>query len=189
MDLNSDPRWRRFTQTKTPCSCCGRVFDGVFDIGYDHPDAWPHGNLADSGKDVLIIGEDTLSGEYCRLGEYRFIRALITLPIKGSDAAFSFGPWGSVNPDNFERYLEAERTGAHFEGCFSWLSNILPGTGMTDALQCDLIPDEDTTLRPQLFVHDGPVLADWQENGITFDQLLDIYAAAGHDIRPHLMDA
>jgi hypothetical protein len=29
-------------------------------------------------------------------------------------------------------------------------------------------------------------LARLQEDGITFDQLLDIYAAAGQDVRPHL---
>ena len=37
----------------------------------------------------------------------------------------------------------------------------------------------------RLMAQDG-ALRDLQELGLTFDQLLDIYAASGSDIRPHL---
>ena len=39
--------------------------------------------------------------------------------------------------------------------------------------------------RPALTAQSGP-LAQAQQNGISFDQLLDLYAACGDDIRPHL---
>ncbi|MXQ07730.1 DUF2199 domain-containing protein [Alphaproteobacteria bacterium GH1-50] len=188
MDLNDDPRWRRFNDTSRPCPCCGRRFDGVFDIGYDHPDPWPHGNRSASGEDVLQVGEDGLTADYCSWGQHRFIRAVLPLPIRGSDKVFAFGPWGSVNPANYDRYIEASLGGAPFEGSFAWLMNKLPGFEFDDWLPCNLVPGA-AGQRPVLEVHDGSHdLARLQEEGITFDQLLDIYAAAGQDIRPHLLD-
>ncbi len=188
MDLNEDPRWRRFNDSSRPCPCCGRTFDGVFDIGFDHPAPWPHGNRSEAGADVLEVDDDSLGTDLCRWGKYRFIRAVLMLPIKGTDKVFAYGPWGSVNPANFDRYVAATDSGDAFDGCFAWLMNRLPGVEMDDWLPCDLIV-EDPAERPRLYVHDGHPLADWQEGGISFDQLLDIYAAAGQDIRPHLMDA
>lgn len=191
MELANDPRWQRFNDSSRPCPCCGRVFDGVFDIGYDHPDPWPHGNRAESGQDTLSIGTDTLSADLCRFGEHRFIRCVLPLPIQGTDQMFAFGPWGSVNRQNFDRYVQAELSGTltEFEGCFAWLMNVLPGFEFDDWLPCNLVI-EDPTQRPVLEVHDGShELAELQENGITFDQLLDIYAATGQDIRPHLLQS
>ena len=188
MSLDQDPRWQRFNDGETPCACCGRVFHGVFDIGYDHPDPWPHGNRAESGQEVLAVGTDSLSADLCRWGEHRFIRSVLQLPIKGSDQTFAFGPWGSVNAENFDRYVRADLEGKldDFEGCFAWLMNRLPGFHFDNWLPCNLLV-RDAGERPILEVHDGSHdLAALQEDGITFDQLLDIYAAAGQDIRPHL---
>ena len=185
MDLTSDPRWRRFNDSSTPCPCCGRTFSGVFDIGFDHPDPWPHGNRGDSGEDVLRAGTDSLGTDLCELGQYRFIRAVLPLPIIGTDQRFAFGPWGSVNPANFDRYASGD---PGFEGCFAWLLNALPGFDIPEPLPCNLVPGGPGE-RPVLEVHDGAhELARLQEDGITFDRLLDIYAAAGQDLRPHLLD-
>lgn len=191
MSLASDPRWQRFNDSSRPCPCCGRVFEGVFDIGFDHPEPWPHGNRAQSGQDVLSNGTDTLSADLCRMGQYRFIRCVLHVPIIGSDQSFAFGPWGSVNPENFDRYVQAELEGNldQFEGCFAWLMNRLPGFDMDDWLPCNLVIT-DPGERPVLEIHDGShELARLQEDGITFDQLLDIYAAAGQDLRPHLLQS
>ena len=188
MDLNEDPRWRRFNDSTRPCPCCGRSFDGVFDIGFDHPDPWPHGNRSETGADYMEAGDDSLGTDLCKFGKYRFIRAVLPLPIKGTDQVFAFGPWGSVNPANFDRYVAASQGDETFEGCFAWLMNLLPGFDFTEPLPCNLVPGAEGE-RPILEVHDGAHdIAVLQEDGITFDQLLDIYAAAGQDIRPHLMD-
>ena len=67
--------------------------------------------------------------------------------------------------------------------------NPLPVIGSSEPLPCNLILGAAGE-RPILEVHDGAhELAELQETGITFDQLLDIYAAAGQDLRPHLMQA
>ena len=46
--LDLDARWRRFNDANRACPCCGQTFSGIFDIGFDHPDCWPHGALRDS---------------------------------------------------------------------------------------------------------------------------------------------
>ena len=187
MDLNDDPRWRRFNDPARR-GPSGQPFNGVFDIGFDHPAPWPHGNRAEAEVDVLEVGGDRLDADLCEWGKYRFIRTVLVLPIKGTDQVFAYGPWGSVNPANFDRYVAASEGGDPFEGCFAWLMNQLPGFEFTDWPACDLII-EDASERPRLYVHDGAhELAQLQEEGITFEQLLDIYAAAGQDIRPHLLD-
>lgn len=189
MDLSEDPRWQRFNDSSQSCACCGRSFDGVFDIGYDHPNPWPHGSRQESGEELLQVGDDRLGTDLCEWGPHRFIRCILPLPIIGTDQRFAFGPWGSVNPENFDRYVKHsydEATG-QFEGCFAWLMNTLPGFEFDEWLPCNLIPGAEGE-RPVLEVHDGShELARLQEDGITFDQLLDIYEAAGQDVRPHLI--
>ena len=66
MSLSEDPRWQRFNNSERPCPCCGRTFSGVFDIGFDHPQPWPHGNREQSDQDVLAVGKDSLSADLCR---------------------------------------------------------------------------------------------------------------------------
>lgn len=181
--LDLDVRWRRFHDECRKCPCCGQSFNGVFDIGFDHPSPWPHGELRDTGQDELQVGEDKLNTDLCRVDDHRFIRCILPFLIQGSDEVFHFGVWASVTAENFYAYIDNWTDGAPFDGCFGWLMNDLPGFDHED-VACDLRPGPEGQ-RPQMFAHDGPIHTA-QQNGITFDQLLDIYAASGNDIRPHL---
>lgn len=183
IDLAQDSRWRRFTDASYTCACCGKGFCGPMDIGFGTPAAWPHGLRGK--RDALAVGADRLTADGCELGDSRFVRAVLILPILGTHETFAYGPWASVHPDSFAPAL----TGNGFEGCFAWLSNHLPGWDTDQPLPCNLLPGAPGE-RPRLEVHasSGHALAEAQRDGITFDRLLDIYAAAGNDIRPHLTD-
>ncbi|WP_428928649.1 DUF2199 domain-containing protein [Marinibacterium sp. SX1] len=181
--LDLDIRWRRFNDEDRTCPCCGRQFNGVFDIGFDHPDIWPHGPLPD-GQVEHQVGEDKLGSDLCRLDEARFIRCILPLPIQGSDEVFHFGTWAEVTPEAFYGYIDACFGEGPFDGCAARLANALPGIESGDETACDLAPGPDGE-RPRLMARGGPLKAA-QEQGISFDQLLDIYAASGSDIRPHL---
>lgn len=180
-----DRRWSRFNDTDRACPCCGKRFSGVFDIGYDHPDMWPHAGR--DGRDLVEFGEDRLTADLCRIDEDRFIRCVLPLPIRGSDEVFNFGAWGSIAPEKIHDYIDASERGdpALFQGGFSYLCNQLPLFDSEEPIHCDMLPNPDPQLRPTLMAHDGP-LEQAQREGISFDQLLDIYAACGTDIRPHL---
>ncbi|MCT4553747.1 MAG: DUF2199 domain-containing protein [Pelagimonas sp.] len=183
--LALDARWRRLHDENRTCPCCGMGFSRIFDIGFDHPVMWPHG--ARENATNVVNGDDILTADLCRLGEDRFIRCTLPLAIRGSDEQFQFGVWGSIQPDKIHDYIDASEQNdpSLFQGGFSWLCNELPLFDSAEPIACDMRPDPDPRLRPALFAQDGP-LAEAQENGISFDMLLDIYAACGQDIRPHL---
>jgi hypothetical protein len=185
--LDLDKRWQRFNDPTRVCPCCGETLSGVFDIGFDHPDAWPHGPRLDVSGTDLTVGDDKLSADLCRLGEDRFIRCVLPLPIRGSDEVFYFGVWASVDHDSFYAYLDASLgDGPAFKECFSWLQNDLPVVGPEGSVPCDLAPGAEGE-RPHLMAQSDSPLAARQADGISFDTLLDIYAASGQDMRPHLM--
>lgn len=171
--LALDARWRRL-QDK---------FGGVFDIGFDMPSAWPHAEPTEAAPEVTA-GEDRLAPELCRLGDRRFLHAILPLPIRGTEELLYLAPWAEVDPATFYAYLDTITEGAPFAAAKARLANDLPlfpgslGTSVT------LQPGEDGA-RPLLLAEDGP-LAEAQEDGISFDQLLDLYAQADHDIRAQL---
>ncbi|MDA5557893.1 DUF2199 domain-containing protein [Shimia sp. MMG029] len=183
--LALDSRWRRLHDPEWISPKSGRSFGGLIDIGYDHPDPWPHGDLAECGQDVLEVGADKLSADLCRCDGMRFVRAMLALPINGSDEAVQFAIWVHVGDADFYRYLE-DATGETpgFAGCAAWLMNDIPGFESDTPFEGQLIPggaDE----RPTFEANDGP-LKQAQAEGISFEALLDLYAATGNDIRADL---
>ncbi len=179
--LDLDARWKRFNDPDYACPCCGRTFSGVFDIGFEEPDVWPYGPRSD---EMLIAGEDKLSSELCRMGARRFLRCVIGLPIRGSDGEkVFFAPWAEVSRADFYAYLDGSTDdGEPVVEIPATVANILPG--FPEAAHGALKPGTGLE-RPQLIIADGP-LAQARTEGISFDELLDIYAASGQDIRPHL---
>ncbi|MBW4985470.1 DUF2199 domain-containing protein [Mameliella sp. CS4] len=181
--LALDSRWRRFNDPNRACPCCGRRFSGIFDIGFDAPDAWPHGERL--GEDDLDIENDRLGPEFCRIGARYFLRAVLTLPLRGSEDWFSFGPWAEVPEPVFRAYLATiEHPDQPFGPAEGLLANALP-LFEDEAESAVTLTLPDPSQRPRLTATDGP-LAEAQAQGISFDDLLEIYAACGDDIRPHL---
>lgn len=187
LPLAQDPRWQRMLDADWACPCCGQRFGGIMDISYDHPDSWQHGNRLESGEETLKAGEDQLGTDLCRHGEHRFLRGVLEIPILDSQEVFGFGVWSSLRPDNFADYIAAwgKSEEADLGPWFGWMSNALPlyGEGFLEAR----VQPRGGDARPAITVvaESHPLTRD-QAEGISFDRLLDIYAAAGSDLRPHL---
>ncbi len=182
--LALDARWRRLHDEARACPCCGRRFSGLIDFAFAQPDAWPHAEPTPETPEITA-GEDRLSPDLCRLGEDRFLSALLSLPVRGSDEEVHFALWVAVTPETFYAYLDAATgEGPAFEGGTGWLMNDLPGFESDEPLPCTLLPGPEGE-RPRIRLSEGP-LAALQSDGIGFDPLLDLYAALGDDIRPHL---
>ncbi|WP_299921313.1 DUF2199 domain-containing protein [uncultured Pelagimonas sp.] len=181
--LAPDSRWRRFNDDTRQCPCCGQSFNGIYDLGFDYPDDWPHGPRKD--QDVIQVGEDALTSDMCRFDGRYFLRCVLPLPVRGADDHMSFGPWAEVSEETVQAYSATYGADPKpFSGGEGLLANALPGfedSAQTAVTLAETSPAE----RPSLSAIDGD-LAEAQANGISFDELLDIYAAAGNDLRPHL---
>jgi hypothetical protein len=181
--LALDARWRRFNDPDRTCPCCGRSFSGVYDIAYDHPARWPHAERGD--QPFVKVAEDQLAADLCRVGGTRLLRAHVALPIQGAEDALHLTPWVAVPDEVFFAYLDTDTADAPLPApAEGLLDNDLPLLADPGA-PVSLHFDAPQTL-PRIAAPSGP-LADALECGISFDQLLDLYAACGDDIRPHLL--
>jgi hypothetical protein len=91
---------------------------------------------------------------------------------------------------NFDLYVESFDSGmqAHLGPCFGWFSNRLFDYPDTLNLKCQVHP-RDGRIRPwiELEATEHPLAID-QQQGITFDRILELYALSGHDLRNALTD-
>lgn len=184
--LDLDARWRRFNAPDRACPCCGQQFAGVFDLGFDHPSSWPH--EARGEAPFVKQGQDQLSADLCRHGAERFVRVVLSFPIQGAEDIFHITPWAQLSEAAFYAYLDSfdGQDAPAVDDSPAMLANILPGfEEETEAPLPVLLHFPDPEARPVALAQSG-ALAEAQRNGISFDQLLDIYAAFGQDIRPHL---
>ena len=183
--LDLDSRWKRFNDTGRACPCCGETFSGIFDLGYAHPSDWPHADPDEGGE--VVEGEDRLNADLCRYAGRYFLRCVMMIPVQGSDEHFGFGLWAQVSEEVFRNYLGTyDDPPADFRGGNGLLANVLPGFTDEDMVPLVLAPvSGDASTRPLVMAEAG-ALHEAQTQGISFDRLLDIYAEAGRDIRPHL---
>lgn len=183
-----DDRLRQLLADGFTCATCNARHSGLFDIAFDQPDPWtgppekePNGVV----RFALEAGRDILSEDFCLMGEHRFVRAILPLPLIGTEETFAFGVWATLSQARFVEYtdlFDSLNAGA-MPAAFSWLSNRLPGAGPA-AVRAELRP-QDNRQRPILRITDeSHPFFQVQDDGLSSDALLGIYATYGH--RPHL---
>ncbi len=150
---------------------------GMITLPRAAPDAWPHGPLP-AGEKERVIGADSLTANYCTFQGHRFLRVHLLLPIKGARTVFGFEAWGSVSEVSWQGWLAARARGEDYRGGFAWLANQLPGFETGEPVPCNLTAGPPGAL-PRLQPQPGNALARAQAEGIDFDEVRAIYAAAG----------
>ena len=151
------------------------------------PDGWTHDETAEDNATLWAHNGDVLTEDLCKFGEFNFVRCNLPLPLAGIDHTYRLGVWATLKNADFESYLETFDQGkqAHLGPLVSWLGNsIFPNTPLP--IEGSLV-FFDGRVRPHFYVYeDKHPIAVMQDNGITFEQLAEIYQMAGQDIQKHL---
>lgn len=180
----TDCRWETLLSTGRRCAGCDRIHHGVFDLGMDHPDPWPGRADAESNAEVTR-GTDVLTEDFCISSGSFFVRAVLPIPLVGTNETFAYGAWSTLSEKNFWTYVETFDSGqqAGLGPWFGWFAHRLKGYPDTANLRCQVHPIASRQ-RPRLELEptDHPLSVESRE-GIGFDRLLEIYALHGHDLR------
>jgi hypothetical protein len=192
LDLVNDPRWHRLWDRPWTCRICQAEHHGLMDVALGKPDFW-QGAEDLAPNSALDMSDNFLSEDFCVVeGHHFFVRGVLQIPILGSDGyRFGIGAWSTLSRDNFTRYIDTFDSGEQGGlGPWSgWFSNRIKGYPDTINLKC-LVHPMSGRQRPLIeLVQDGHPLALDQRRGVTFDRLLDLLAAFGHDIRPSLFQS
>lgn len=189
-DTASDPRWIFLQQEEWTCASCDQAHRGLPDMAFARPagDVFQQMDLLDNS--AFTPAGDILTEDLCRCDGHFYVRALLSVPILGTDDRFSFGVWSTLAAQSFDQYLAGFNDGNYdlaADPWFSWLANTLPMDPKgNDGIKCSLRPQPDRQ-RPEVLIEDADhPLYSVQRNGATLDQILDILATCGHDIRPSL---
>lgn len=156
------------------CSTCGQTHDGFPALAFRTPTAW------DWASDQERAADWSLQGDLCRFKDIDFyVRAVLSLPIIGSDQTLEFGVWSTLSQVNFARYRDSfnDEDQSKLGPMFSWFSNAVPGYPDTVGLACNVLP-QDQRQRPliELEPTDNP-LAIHQYEGFTMEQAAAYYHA------------
>ncbi len=89
------------------CRCCGATFAQLLSLACDRPDMAPEDLPVQDNAAILAEPGDVLTEDFCRAGDYFFLRAVLAIPLANSGGAeFILGTWASVGQEVFEAYLD-----------------------------------------------------------------------------------
>ena len=164
------------------CATCGKIHEGVFDLGMPAPWHWQREPLSEPNAQLRMDG-DFLSADLCVVGGRDFfVRGVLEIPLRDSDEVFGLGCWSSLSRANFERYVESFN-GAEpdtREAWTGWFSTWMKPFPSSINEPCWVQP-RGNGLRPSIWLEGGcHPLAQAQREGITTERLLEIYRANGH---------
>ena len=162
------------------CRCCGRQYGTLpLDFACETPIYW--NQLSEEERRRAF-----LSADICTIGEDRFIRGCLEIPVIGRRERFVWGVWSSLSDQSLRRAYElwdVAEIPAEEPARFGWFSNELKhlyGEQSTLNLKAR-IRFRAGNLRPliELEPSDHP-LAREQSEGITLERVQEIAAALLH---------
>ncbi len=176
LDRLKRPEWK--------CTSCEKTHQGMFDIFSITPDYWPHPRIYEP-NDALRMDGDFVSEDFCVIaGTDFFVRCVFHVPVIGMDRPFGFGVWSSLSKANFQLYFEhfCELTNDELGPWFGFFSNHIKGFEEVLGEECSVYPSAGNK-RPSIILHnDQHALAIAQRDGISPEQMIQIYCEYGHEI-------
>ncbi|MDX8353260.1 DUF2199 domain-containing protein [Cognatiyoonia sp. IB215182] len=182
--IDDDPRWSLISGQQSKCPCCGEDSATLLSLAYDRPDPFPSDAPGHQNAMLNATDGDILTEDFCRMGEYRFVRCVLEFPLRGLDDDLVLGVWGSLSVGNFGKYVDRFDSGdqAELGDMFSWLMNAVP-RDRRQPVKMVMVP-RDGRQRPQLYFSDeADLMYPLQQNGLSYDELADLLQGYGHDLR------
>ena len=101
------------------CSQCEKFHKGPPSVAFPAPAHYF--DLTDEERKSLVSKK---TDDFCIIGEDRFVRVCLEIPIQGLDEGFLWGVWVSLSEVNYNEYYEKfhEEYSAHY---FGWFCNNL----------------------------------------------------------------
>lgn len=173
------------------CRCCGATFAQLLSLACDRPDMAPEDMPVQDNSAIMAEDGDVLTEDFCRAGEFFFLRSVLAIPLAGSRGAeFILGTWASVSREVFEDYLDRFelRETSELGQAPAWLSNAIP-PGHPEPAAC-MLEMRDGGEYPELKISESshPIYA-LQKHGAQMEELLDLLHAYGHDLPSLVYDA
>jgi hypothetical protein len=180
-----DERWDRLGRQTWTCATCHQKHQGLMDLGAAAPYHW-QGPPERQSNSAVHDSTHCLTEDFCIIdAQHFFIRCLLELPLVGAaqGECFGFGVWSTLAEKNFRIYVETFDEGGQgsLGPWFGWFSNRLHGYPDTLNLKCHVHP-RDERQRPVIELEPSSLhpLARESREGITYERLLEVYAAHGH---------
>lgn len=180
-----DTRWKFLSKRSWRCSNCEEAHEGIMDLATNAPDSWPD-KVAYSPNSAVAGSTHFLSEDFCVVeGRDYFVRCVLEIPLIDSDGdRFGFGVWSSLSRKNFDIYVRGFDNGDHEDAgpWFGWFSNDLKCYPSTLNLKCMVHPQPGRS-RPRIELEptDHPLAVE-SRVGISYDRLIEIFAANGHPV-------
>ncbi|WP_293573230.1 DUF2199 domain-containing protein [Phaeobacter sp.] len=173
------------------CRCCGATFAQLLSLSCDRPDICPDDLLVQDNSALNAEKGDILTEDFCRLGELRFIRAVLAIPLTDARGEeFILGTWARLEQSDFDAFLErfemgdAEELGSQR----AELANAIPPEGAPAvAAMLHMRPEGQY---PDLQISDPQnPLYNLQMIGANLEELLSLLFAYGHDLPSLVYDS
>ncbi|MBX9803319.1 MAG: DUF2199 domain-containing protein [Caulobacteraceae bacterium] len=149
------------------CPTCGQIHEDFPALTFKAPAPWEWATEEEREADWK------LQSDFCRFKDVDFyVRAVLALPIIGSEQTLEFGVWSTLSKANIDRYWDSfeDDDQSKLGPMFGWFSNAVPGYPETMGLKCKVVP-QDKRQRPlvELDPTDHP-LSIYQRNGVTLEE-------------------
>ncbi len=161
------------------CRCCGRAYRTLpLDYAFDAPIYWEQ--LSEEERRRSFLGPDI-----CTIGEDRFIRGCLEIPVHGREERLVWGVWASLSEASLARILElwdAPGIAPEEPARFGWLSNDLSRIyGVSTLNLKTMVRLRAGKLRPLIEIEPSDhSLAREQSEGISLERVQEIAARLLH---------
>jgi len=186
-----DAHLARMLISARQCRCCGATFAQLLSLSCDRPDLCPEDFVVQDNSAILAQTGDVLTDDFCRLGDLRFVRAVLAIPLADGDGQeFILGTWANLGAEDFDAYLdlldmqETESLGSRP----AWLANAIPpDSGTPIACMLHMRPEGQY---PELQISEpNHALSTLQHAGAQLEELFELLHTYGHDLASLVYDS